>query len=159
MMVTLNTEEGLKEFSVSDLWDQFYNSYKYTNTFFQQLSDFTSTNNSNELSIVQDILSSLLVQYYSDPVEFNRSRSLIFGSSNMSSSPSSPSLTGNFFRSSENTLPTDIPNNVQNLQKLINTFFRTNSSNPNVLNSLPSNLSNNVYNQPIGINNFYRSNS
>lgn len=68
MTIKINTEDGLKEFSVMELWDQSYNDYRYTSTFFDQLREYTSTIGTVENNIINNLLRGRLDRYFKTTV-------------------------------------------------------------------------------------------
>jgi chromosome condensin MukBEF complex kleisin-like MukF subunit len=68
MTIKINTEDGTKEFSVMELWDQSYNDYRYTNTFFDQLKEYTSIIGTVENNIINNLLRGRLDRYFKTTV-------------------------------------------------------------------------------------------
>lgn len=68
MTIGINTEEGIKEFSVMELWNQAYNDYRYVNTFFDQLKNYSSTIGTVENNIINNLLSGRLDTYFKTTV-------------------------------------------------------------------------------------------
>jgi hypothetical protein len=64
MTIKINTDDGMKEFSAMEMWNQAYNDYRYTNTFFDQLKEYTSTIGTVETNIVNNLLLGRLDRYF-----------------------------------------------------------------------------------------------
>jgi hypothetical protein len=68
MKIKINTEDGIKEFSVMELWNQSYNDYRYTSTFFDQLREYTSIIGTVENNIINNLLRGRLDRYFKTTV-------------------------------------------------------------------------------------------
>lgn len=64
MTIKINTDAGMKEFPVMEMWNQAYNDYRYVNTFFDQLKDYSSTIGTVEINIINNLLNTRLDTYF-----------------------------------------------------------------------------------------------